>query len=254
MPRTSGKKHSSPQSLNAAVKSICDIMRRSNCAGALQYVPELTWILFLRILDEGEARESEEAEALGVPFIPTLAAPFRWRDWAAPKSPMREDKNASVWKFVHERLLPELKALKGKPNATPKQKVVSEIMSGVDRSRIDSEKNFLDVLDKVHEISSENVDQTHVFTLSQVYEGLLLKMGEKGNDGGQFFTPREVIRAMVRGVEPKIGETVYDPGCGTGGFLAQSFEYMRNKAGGKITGPQLEMLKHRTFYGREKDN
>src|SRR6266478_3535763 len=254
MPRRPGKKHSSPQSLNAAVKSICDIMRRSNCAGALQYVPELTWILFLRILDEREARESEEAEALGVPFIPTLIPPFRWRDWAAPKSPMREDKNASVWKFVHEQLLPELKALKERPNAPPRQKVVSEIMSGVDRSRIDSEKNFLDVLDKVHEISSVTVDETHVFTLSQVYEGLLLKMGEKGNDGGQFFTPREVIRAMVRVVDPRIGKTVYDPGCGTGGFLAQSFEYMRNKAGGKITGPQLEMLKHRTFYGREKDN
>src|SRR5438552_4243607 len=127
-------------------------------------------------------------------------------------------------------------------------------MSGVDRSRIDSEKNFLDVLDKVHEISSDNVDQTHVFTLSQVYEGLLLKMGEKGNDGGQFFTPREVIRAMVRVVDPQIGKTVYDPGCGTGGFLAQSYEYMRDRAGAKISGVELETLKHRTFYGREKDN
>jgi type I restriction enzyme M protein len=254
MPRPSGKKHGSPQSLNAAVKSICDIMRRSNCAGALQYVPELTWILFLRILDEREARESEEAEALGIPFIPTVNAPFRWRDWAAPKSPMRQDKTASVWKFVHERLLPELKTLKDKPNATPKQKVVSEIMSGVDRSRIDSEKNFLDVLDKVDEISSATVDDTHVFTLSQVYEGLLLKMGEKGNDGGQFFTPREVIRAMVRVVDPQIGKTVYDPGCGTGGFLAQSYEYMRDKAGAKISAVELETLKHRTFYGREKDN
>ena len=252
--RASGKKHSSPQSLNAAVKSICDIMRRSNCAGALQYVPELTWILFLRILDEHEIREAEEAEALGVPFTPTLGAPFRWRDWAAPGSTMREDKNASVWKFVHERLLPELKTLKDKPGATSRQKVVSEIMSSVDRSRIDSEKNFLDVLDKVHEISSETVDQTHVFTLSQVYEGLLLKMGEKGNDGGQFFTPREVIRAMVRVVDPQIGKTVYDPGCGTGGFLAQSYEYMRDKAGDKISAVELDTLKHRTFYGREKDN
>ena len=229
-------------------------MRRSNCAGALQYVPELTWILFLRILDERETREAEEAEALGVPFTPTLDVPFRWRDWAAPGSTMREDKNASVWKFVHERLLPELKTLKDKPGATSRQKVVSEIMSGVDRSRIDSEKNFLDVLDKVHEISSENVDQTHVFTLSQVYEGLLLKMGERGNDGGQFFTPREVIRAMVRVVDPQIGKTVYDPGCGTGGFLAQSYEYMRDKAGDKISAVELDTLKHRTFYGREKDN
>src|SRR6266404_8103672 len=107
-------------------------------------------------------------------------------------------------------------------------------MSSVDRSRVDSEKNFLDVLDKVHEISNENVDQTHVFTLSQVYEGLLLKMGERGNDGGQFFTPREVIRVMVRVVDPQIGKIVYDPGCGTGGFLAQAYEHM--------AGPNLENI------------
>jgi len=81
-----------------------------------------------------------------------------------------------------------------------------------------------------------------------------LKMGEKGNDGGQFFTPREVIRAMVRVVDPRIGKTVYDPGCGTGGFLAQSYEYMRDRAGASISAVELETLKHRTFYGREKDN
>src|SRR5205823_8516428 len=141
----------------------------------------------------------------------------------------------SVFDFVHKALLPALKALKDLPGASSRQKVISEVMSSVERSRVDSEKNFLDVLDKVHEISNDNVDQTHVFTLSQVYEGLLLKMGERGNDGGQFFTPREVIRAMVRVVDPQIGKTVYDPGCGTGGFLAQSYEYMRDKAGDKIS-------------------
>ncbi len=248
------KRHASPQSLNAAVKSICDIMRRSNCAGALQYVPELTWILFLRILDEHETREAEEAEALGLRVKASVPRPYRWRDWAAPESPLRQDKGASVWRFVHDDLLPKLKGLEKQPGATARQKVISEIMSGVERSRIDSEKNFLDVLDKVHEISSVSVDDTHVFTLSQVYEGLLLKMGEKGNDGGQFFTPREIIRAMVRVIDPKLGQTVYDPGCGTGGFLAQAYEYMREKAGDKATGPQLETLKRRTFYGREKDN
>ncbi len=98
------------------------------------------------------------------------------------------------------------------------------------------------------------MDPTHVFTLSQVYEGLLLKLGEKNNDGGQFFTPREIIRVMVRAIDPKPGETVYDPGCGTGGFLAQSYEYMRARLGESATAEQIESLKHRTFYGREKDN
>ena len=153
----------------------------------MQYVPELTWILFLRILDERETREAEEAAALGLHFTPSPTAPFRWQDWAAPQSSRRQDTSAaaSVWKFVHDELLPKLKGLKDEPHATPCQKVISEIMMAVDRSRIDSEKNFLDVLDKVHEISNEAVVNMHVFTLSQIDEGLLLKMGEKGNDGGR---------------------------------------------------------------------
>ena len=111
------------------------------------------------------------------------------------------------------------------------------------------------MLDKVHEIGADRVDTTHVFTLSQIYEGLLHKMGEKGNDGGQFFTPREIIRAMVRVIDPKIGENVYDPGCGMVGFLAQAFEHMAGPNNANITSPeQLDTLKQRTFYGREKDN
>jgi type I restriction enzyme M protein len=253
-----GRVLATQQSVNSAVKAICDIMRRSNCAGALQYVPELTWILFLRILDERELSEEERAEAVGAGFTPSLKAPYRWQDWAAPDGKKREElQNGALgdfFGFVNGKLLPHLRGLKDRPGATPRQKVISEIMSGVERTRIDTERNFLDVLDKVNEITSENVNPTHVFTLSQVYEGLLLKMGEKGNDGGQFFTPREIIRAMVKVVDPRVGETVYDPGCGTGGFLAQSYEYMREKLGPKATAGQLETLKRGTFYGREKDN
>ena len=92
-----GKRHATPQSVNAAVKSICSIMRRSNVAGAMNYVPELTWILFLRILDEREVHEAEEAEALGLAFTPSIKAPHRWRDWAAPESALRQDTKASVF-------------------------------------------------------------------------------------------------------------------------------------------------------------
>lgn len=128
-------------------------------------------------------------------------------------------------------------------------------MSSVERVRIDTDKNFLDVLDKVHQISEAQMDTTHLFPLSQVFEGLLLKMGEKGNDGGQFFTPREVVRAMVQVVDPKIGQTVYDAACGTGGFLAQAYEYMIGDGFSKIQSPSdFDTLKHRTFYGREQDN
>lgn len=262
---SNGRQHTTQASVDQAIKSICDIMRRGNCAGAMQYVPELTWILFLRILDEKEHREEEEAEALGVPFRASLEAPYRWRDWAAPPETLPEGQtnkrdelqNApqnAFFNFVNMELLPHLKALKNRPDASPRQKVVSEIMTGVERVRIDTERNFLDVLDKVHELTTEAVDPTHVFTLSQVYEGLLLKMGEKGNDGGQFFTPRQVIKAMVQVINPGVDDTVYDPGCGTGGFLAQSFEHIKANLGNDATAEQLETIKQRTFWGREKEN
>jgi type I restriction enzyme M protein len=260
-----GKRLATPQSVDQAVKSICDIMRRGNCAGAMQYVPELTWILFLRILDEKEHREEQEAEALGVPFRPSLEAPFRWRDWAAPPESLPEGQTNkrielqnspqnAFFNFVNTELLPHLKDLKNRPDASPRRKVISEIMTGVEGVRIDTERNFLDVLDKVDQLTTEAVDPTHVFTLSQVYEGLLLKMGEKGNDGGQFFTPRQVIKAMVHVIAPQADETIYDPGCGTGGFLAQSFEYITAHLGNDATAEQLETLKQRSFWGREKEN
>lgn len=270
---SNGKTLATQQSVNQVVKSICDIMRRSNCAGAMQYVPELTWILFLRILDEYETREGEEAEALGLAFTPSLVAPYRWHDWAAPfdavvtvhheaghkqgwkrKETHADGSSGDFFRFVNGELLPHMRGLKDRPGASPRQKVISEIMSDVERVRIDTERNFCEVLDKVHGISADSVDDTHVFTLSQVYEGLLLKMGEKGNDGGQFFTPREVIRAMVRAIDPQVGEAVYDPGCGTGGFLAQSYEYMRAALGAEAKAEQIDALKHSTFYGREKEN
>ena len=275
MPRTANaapkkksvKRHATQQSVDQAVKAICDIMRRGNCAGAMQYVPELTWILFLRILDEREQREEQESEAVGGAFRPSLVSPFRWRDWGAPPAEdaaepapgwkrlaLKKSAAGSFFNFINAELLPHLKNLKYIPDATPRQKVISEIMTGVDRVRIDTERNFMDVLDKVHQLSTETVETTHVFTLSQVYEGLLLKMGEKGNDGGQFFTPRQVIAAMVKVIGPKLDETVYDPSCGTGGFLAQSYEHIHSHVGTAVNAAQLENLKNNTFFGREKEN
>ena len=249
------RKITTPQSLNAYVKGICDIMRRSGRASALQYVPEITWMLFLRILDEIEEKEKRETEALGNIFSPSLEYPYRWRDWADPVGKKRQELQQSTlgayMSFVNGELIPFLKDLKNKPGATPRQKVISEVFSYIEKTGIDTERNLLDILDRINELSIENVDEKHMFTLSQVYEGLLQKMGEKNNDGGQFFTPREVIRVMVRVIDPKIGETVYDPCCGTGGFLAQAYQYMKDKAD---TATAREILKTRTFYGREKED
>ena len=244
-------------SLKSEIKAICDIMRRSNCAGAMQYVPELTWLLFLRILDVREQCEAETAQVLGNTFIPSLSAPYRWSDWAnkdgAKRKELVDGKLGAYFEFVNTTLIPHLKALRDIPDATPRQKVIGEIMSGVERVRIDTEKNLLDILDKINDISNDNIDDTHIFTMSQVYEELLLKMGEKGNDGGQFFTPREIIRAMVKAIDPKPGESIYDPCCGTGGFLVQAYLYMLAAAQSK-GADSIEQLKHNSFFGREKEN
>lgn len=268
------------QSLSSFVKSICDIMRRSNCASALQYVPELTWILFLRILDAQEERDRAGAAAVGSDFTPALASPYRWRDWAAPfkdspDHPKTSEGKPFGWKrqelfargdgklfnFINGELLPHLHGLDidertGLPNpaASRKQRIIGRTMTAVERVRVDSETNFRDILDKVHEISIDHINDTHFFTLSQVYEDLLLKMGEKNSDGGQFFTPREVIRAMVHAIDPQPGETVYDPCCGTGGFLAIAYEHIARKLGQTPASTDLDTLKHDTFFGREKEN
>ena len=233
-------------------------MRRSNAAGALQYVPILSWLLFLRILDERETIERNDAQAIGMPFTPSLTEPYRWQDWASSKGPKRiELQNGvagDVFKFVDTDLLPHLKSLKGNSNATPRQKVISEIVSSIDSTGLDTERNFLDIIDKLDEIHQEGVDPTHIFTLSQAYEGLLLKMGEKNNDGGQFFTPREVIRAIVKVVDPKINETIYDPAAGTGGFLAQAHQHIKDELGESAVAEQMDQLENSTFFGREKEN
>jgi type I restriction enzyme M protein len=274
------RKIDSARSLSVFVKSICNIMRRSNCASALQYVPELTWILFLRILDEQERKDRESAEAVGNSFSPALVSPFRWQDWAAPfgvdpahpKTPQGKpygwkrqelfsQGDGRLFTFINTELLPHLHSLdidpKTKlpdPSATPKQRIIGRIMTAVERVRLDNETNLRDILDKVDEISIDHVDDTHFFTLSQVYEDLLLKMGEKNSDGGQFFTPREVIRAMVHSIQPKIGETIYDPCCGTGGFLAIAYEHLVRNMGNAPASTDIDRLKHDTFFGREKEN
>ncbi len=268
------------KSLWAFVKSICDIMRRSNCASALQYVPELTWILFLRILDEQETKAREEAEAVGASFTPALRSPYRWKDWAAPFSekddhPKTPEGKPCGWKrqelfalgngklfdFVNNTLLPQLHSLDidkrtGLQNSTAsrKQRIIGRIMTAVERLRVDSETNFRDILDKVDELNTDHVDDTHFFTLSQVYEDLLLKMGEKNSDGGQFFTPRQIIRAMVHTVNPSLGKTVYDPCCGTGGFLAIAYEHIAHTLGNSPASTDIDRLKYDTFFGREKEN
>jgi type I restriction enzyme M protein len=244
--------------IDAAVWGACDVLRRSNVAGALQYVPELSWLLFLRVLDSTEEREVREAAAFEESFTPSLESPYRWRDWAAPGGPRRQELQSGALNafkgFVDGELLPHLRSLRDRPGATARQKVIGEIVASTERTRIDTDRNLADVLDRIHALDVAGDDYEDLFPLSQVYEGLLLKMGEKGNDGGQFFTPRDLIRVVVKAIDPHPRETVYDPCCGTGGFLIEAFKAMRRNLGEGATGADVRAMGDRRLYGREKEN
>ena len=243
---------------DSRIKTICDVLRRSNCAGALQYVPEISWLLFLRFFDAREAAWVMQAEIGDWQYHPAIAEPYRWRDWAAKDGAKRvELQNGApneVFRFLRTDLLPYLKGLGMGHAPSAMQQLIGQIVSNVDQTRVDTERNFFEVLDLIDQIELNTIDNQHQFALSQAYESLLLSMGEKNNDGGQFYTPREVVRAMVEVVNPRLGEKVYDPCCGTGGFLAQAFEYMRSQIVEAGTGPDLDILALETFWGREKDS
>ena len=142
MTTTAARRLATPSSVNAAIKQIADVMRRANYAGALQYVPELSWILFLRILDEREEIEAEEAAALSIAFAPSLEAPFRWRDWAAPGGPKRVELTDAAMgaylTFVNGALLPHLRELRDVPGASARQRVISQVVSAIDKVAVDT--------------------------------------------------------------------------------------------------------------------
>lgn len=271
-PKTSnnnGKVIRTQADMDKAVKAINNILRRDKAKGARLYVPELTWMFFLRYLDLMEEAEVQKAAALGTAFTPSLSAPYRWRDWAAPfdhKKPAAELKavQAPGWrraeltgdgstlgdylKFVNAELFHYLQKLGEMGNATDKQKIIAEIFRNKERTVLASETNLQDALDRVHALSEAQVSEQHMFPMSQALESLLPSLGEKKNDGGQFFTPREIIRVIVKTVNPQLGRTVYDPCAGTSGFLIEAFKHLMAQ---QPTGTQIQQLKTEILWARE---
>lgn len=273
---SNGKVINTQAAMDKAVKEICNILRRDKAKGARLYVAELTWIFFLRYLDILDEKAKVEAKALKVDFEATLTAPYRWSDWAASydrsKNPEDIIKNKEKgWKrceidnhgwtnptnkqdtgtyidFVNKELFPYLKTLKDFPSAANKQKIVSLVIINKDQTVLRSVANLQDTLDGVENLTNADISDQHIFPISQAFEGLLPSLGEKKNDGGQFFTPREVIRLIVEVLKPKVGKTVYDPCCGTGGFLIEAYKYMNTQ---HPTPTQLKEMKTECLWGRE---
>lgn len=227
------------ETLEKEIWRACDILRRdNNCGGIMEYVEHLSWLLFLRFLDAQEEELEAQAELGKRDYHPIIEQPYRWRDWA--KGDLPADK---LLNFIHGKLIPYLQGLGGDPLRDTIRSVFAERNVVVCASGY----NLKDVISIINEINFHNQDD--IFTVSNVYESLLFRMGQENDSAGEFYTPRPVIRFIVEVINPRIGETVYDPACGTCGFLVQAYLWMKEQE--KTLEDHLT-LQENTFFGQEK--
>jgi type I restriction enzyme M protein len=250
------------QRLRAVLKSCRDIMRKDKgLSGDVDRLPMLTWIMFLKFLDDMERVRSDEAALKREPFRPVIDVPYRWRDWNPPNSDSNDGglHNAmtgdALTAFINqdEAVRPDgqrgaglfsyLRSLDG--GGTDRVDVIASVFRGT-VNRMQSGYILRDVLNKVGEIHFSSSDEIH--TLSHLYESLLKEMRDAAGDSGEFYTPRPLVRMIVRAVDPKPGETVLDPAAGTGGFLVEAYEHIQPLAN---TVEDFDRLQRSTLYGIE---
>ncbi len=223
------------QRLRSVIKSARDIMRKDKgLSGDLDRLPALTWVMFLKFLDDMEKSRQLEAELEGVKFKPLLEPPYRWRDWAALEKAISGD---DLMAFINndEAVRPDgqrgpglfayLRSLDSTKN-DPRRQVVATVFRGIINRMINGYL-LRDVVNKVNEIHFDSTEEIH--TLSHFYETMLREMRDAAGDSGEFYTPRPVVQFMVKIINPRLGETVYDPACGTGGFLVESFKHLKKQ-------------------------
>jgi len=220
------------QALGSLIKSARDIMRKDKgLNGDLDRLPLLTWIMFLKFLDDLEQQREQEAELGRKKFRPAIEPPYRWRDWAANPRGVTGDE---LLAFINqdETRLPNgkrgpglfayLRALTS-ANGDDRRDVIATVFLDVD-NRMKSGYLLRDVINKVADIHFTSSDELH--TLGALYESMLREMRDAAGDSGEFYTPRPVVRFMVEVTDPRLGETMLDPACGTGGFLVESFNHL----------------------------
>ncbi|PZU20636.1 MAG: type I restriction endonuclease subunit M [Shinella sp.] len=230
-----------------------DLRAEEGVANELDYVEQTSWVLFLKYLHDLESERQDRAELDGVDYSPIITGEFRWDKWAAPKTKGGEfDHNAALTgddlvAFVDGKLFPYL--AKFRQSATGPQTIeykIGEIFTEL-RSKFRSGYILRDVLETIDGLSFGTQEQRH--ELSQLYETRIRRMGNAGRNGGEYYTPRPLIRAMIKVVDPKIGETVYDGAVGSAGFLCEAYDYMRKE---NLSASDYERLQTHTFYGQEK--
>ncbi|MDI6770137.1 MAG: class I SAM-dependent DNA methyltransferase [Anaerolineales bacterium] len=239
-PQTSHPQNSKA-SLSSLIKSARDIMRKdAGLNGDLDRLPQLSWLMFLKCYDDLERRREDDAIVSHRDFKPVIPAPYRWRDWAA--DPDRGRTGPDFIAFVNNNLLPALRGLSGSDERLKVAEVFKETYS-----RMLSGYLLRDVVNLVDGIHFQSKDE--IFTLAHLYESMLKEMRDAAGDSGEFYTPRPVVKLIVDRTKPRLGETVLDPACGTGGFLVEAYEYLKPLA--KNSKDQIK-LQSETLYGVEK--
>ena len=224
----------------------CDIMRRDGgTSGVLEYMEQLSWLIFLKVFEDVEKRFEAEAEFASKSYQPIIEPKYRWSSWARKdwRSGKSGEKHPLI-KFIDDGLFPYLRKLSG----TPERERIATIFREISGNRMKSAYNLRDVIAIIDKIDFNDVDDSHV--ISQVYEELLLKLGKEHGIAGEFYTPRPIVRLMVKMVNPRIGETVFDPFCGSCGFLVESYKLMMGSK--DMTVEDYETLQKETFYAQEK--
>ena len=239
----------------AAFKNIDDTLwKDSGCSSELDYIEQTSWILFLKYLDDHEKDKVDSALLNGKVYASILSEEFSWSTWASPKSSNGKlDYNAALTgddlrEFVNLKLFPYLKQFKvSADNANTLEYKIGEIFSEIS-NKIQSGYALREVINKVDELSFLSNDDKH--ELSSLYEDKIKNMGNAGRNGGEYYTPRPLIKSIVKVVNPVIGETVYDAAVGSAGFLCEAYSHMRSSK--ELSASEYEQLQSHTLYGKEK--
>ena len=226
------------QSLAAIIKSARNLMRKDKgMNGDADRLPMLTWIMFLKFLDDNERVREEECKLGGKDFTPAIESPYRWRDWAAQSTGLINMTGDELLAFINqdEAMRPDgirglglfayLKNLQG-GKGLERRDTIAAVFRGMNNRMINGYllRDVINKLDSIHFNSSEELH-----TLSRTYESMLKEMRDAAGDAGEFYTPRPLVRLMVELLDPRLGETVLDPACGTGGFLVESYSHLEKQ-------------------------
>ncbi len=235
------------------------LRQEAGCTTELDYTEQTSWMLFLKYLDDLEGERAIEAELAGKKYNFIIDKEHHWSTWAAPK---REDGifdhdnaliGADLTEHVDVVLFPYLKGFKQRATSPDTiEYKIGEIFGEI-KNKFTSGYSLRDVLELIDQLHFKSQKEKH--ELSHLYEQKIKRMGNAGRNGGEYYTPRPLIRAMIKVIKPKLGETIYDGACGSAGFLCESYEYLRYNEDGtnaKLTTKQLHNLETSTFYGKEK--